>query len=408
MAATMTTEMAMNTTATPQNFTIMTLTPVRFMPPVPLYILIVTAISCVLSLFGSFAIFWTFFKFQTLRTTSRKLLLYLTIADFFTAAGYLMGVIRYWVDYTSGSGAKEDQCPKADAVCVAQSYITTCSSLCSFFWMIVISAYFIIAVVKQDVEAANRMMVPSHVICWGLPVFLTSLALGFGVLGEDLSYTSGGWCWITACDLSNDVKLLWMLATGKFWEFVTYMVLIVNYLLLKYFIWKRMRYHSSLRRQGISVPRSGEQLSGNDTMFIFVPIILLVLRIWGSLKFLITISLSPSQGGDHEFESNKGIEVLTLFQGIGDSGQAFWNFVLFCLMTPEVRVAILASFRQQFSWLRVDSITSDTSTASEESVNSQTRRLVPSITEEVREEYNRERTALYHKQFSNYDSTSLG
>jgi hypothetical protein len=43
-------------------------------------------------------------------------------------------------------------------------------------------------------------------------------------------------------------------------------------------------------------------------MFIFVPIILLVLRIWGSLKFLITISLSS------DFEKNAGVEVLTLLQ----------------------------------------------------------------------------------------------
>jgi NADH:ubiquinone oxidoreductase subunit H len=31
-----------------------------------------------------------------------------------------------------------------------------------------------------------------------------------------------------------------MLMTGKLWEFVTYMVLIVNYVLLKYFLWKRV------------------------------------------------------------------------------------------------------------------------------------------------------------------------
>jgi hypothetical protein len=35
--------------------------------------------------------------------------------------------------------------------------------------MIVISVYFIVAVVRRDVEAANKMMAPSHVICWGLP-----------------------------------------------------------------------------------------------------------------------------------------------------------------------------------------------------------------------------------------------
>jgi hypothetical protein len=77
-------------------------------------------------------------------------------------------------------------------------------------------------------------------ICF-LPVLIVSLALGFDVLGEDLSYTSGGWCWITECNrLPRATKLAWMLATGKFWEFATYIILIINYAMLKFVVWKRV------------------------------------------------------------------------------------------------------------------------------------------------------------------------
>jgi hypothetical protein len=99
---------------------------------------------------------------------------------------------------------------------------------------------------------------------------------------------------------------------------------------------------------------------------------------------------------------------LHFFQGIGDSGQGFWNFVLFCLLTSEVRVTIKQSFCSPPGRERYDSLSSNASGESTGSVNDgEPRRLIPSITAEIRDQYNKERTALYHKQFSNYDSTSL-
>lgn len=137
------------------------------LPLVPDYALMLTGISCIASIFGCVVIFSTFFRFPEYRSNSRKLLLYLTIADIFTAAGNLVGIVRYYIVFTVHGSVVSD-CNNQSILCRAQSYVTTVSNLSSFFWMCVISFYFIVAVVKTT-ETAERIMVASHVICWGLP-----------------------------------------------------------------------------------------------------------------------------------------------------------------------------------------------------------------------------------------------
>jgi G protein-coupled receptor 157 len=137
-------------------------------PLVPNYALLITGICCIASIIGCIAIFLTFYRFPEYRSNSRKLLLYLTIADIFTAIGNLAGVVRYYIVFLVIK-IKIGECSDPDIVCRAQSYVTTVSNLSSFFWMCVISFYFVIAIVNRDIATAEKMMVPSHVISWGLP-----------------------------------------------------------------------------------------------------------------------------------------------------------------------------------------------------------------------------------------------
>lgn len=60
------------------------------------------------------------------------------------------------------------------------------------------------------------------------------------VFGEDLSISSGPWCWIRGC-LDNNEIVKWMTITGKGWEISTYIVTAFLYIYLKYYMIKRVR-----------------------------------------------------------------------------------------------------------------------------------------------------------------------
>lgn len=70
------------------------------------------------------------------------------------------------------------------------------------------------------------------VVCvsWGIPFAITVAALSLHKIGYDASAVSVGWCWV---NIQAEDHVLWMLLTGKIWEFIAYVTLPVLYILIK-------------------------------------------------------------------------------------------------------------------------------------------------------------------------------
>lgn len=81
---------------------------------------------------------------------------------------------------------------------------------------------------------------PPSVLCssWGVPLAITVAAVSLGKIGYDASEVSVGWCWVSI-DASD--RVLWMLLTGKIWEFMAYLTLPVLYILIKRHIYIAVR-----------------------------------------------------------------------------------------------------------------------------------------------------------------------
>lgn len=82
---------------------------------------------------------------------------------------------------------------------------------------------------------------------WGVPLVLTVTAVSLGKIGYDASEVSVGWCWIR---IHASDRVLWMLLTGKIWEFMAYLTLPVLYVLIKRHIHTAVKteLHASLCR----------------------------------------------------------------------------------------------------------------------------------------------------------------
>ena len=179
-----------------------------------------TAISASLSILGTLAIISTYILWKDVRTSSRLILVYISIADFFTASGNLFSLF-FPVQSVS------------DPACKAQSVVTTCSSLWSFFWTTFLAVFLYVSVARRRPNIADNMLPVFHIFGWFVPLAIIFVALHYNVLGDDHDEFSAGWCWIAH---DAHYKTFWMLITGKAWEIAGYILISIFYAMLKWHI----------------------------------------------------------------------------------------------------------------------------------------------------------------------------
>lgn len=201
---------------------------------------------CVLSILGALVIILTFIRWKDVRTMSRRLLVFISIADFFTAAGNLTG-LAFNLDQplSEGDGNLTRNLTVFEMYhppfCVTQSFITTTSSLSSFFWTCILAWYLYLSLVHIRPDTFRRPwhFALMHFIGWGIPLACGIAALTKGALGADNKSVSAGWCFITQHDgFSHRQQIIWQLMVGKLWEILTYVIMIILYARIKIFVSK--------------------------------------------------------------------------------------------------------------------------------------------------------------------------
>lgn len=245
-----------------------------------------TTISASFSLLGTFLIIATFVAWKDFRSKSRRILVYISIADFFIAGGNLLGV--WLVDENSNA-------------CKAQSFISTCASLWSFFWTVFLGLYMYTAVASKQGNKADVMVKFFHVIGWGVPLVIVSVALGLGKLGKE-NVDTAGWCWIDG-RLKQEEKKIWMFITGKAWEISAYFLCSIFYLMLKC----RIRKEIYDNKKQFASPESKEAAIKAEKRLMLVPVTFILVRIWGTLRFILY-----TFAGVHSLNTTYGIVFLYL------------------------------------------------------------------------------------------------
>ena len=206
---------------------------------------IVAITSSLLSCLGSVLVVYVYARWPAVRSGSRAIITYLAIADFLTGFGYIMGSSNYlhYTSYGYESGttrADRDLCYNLfTPVCKIQSFITTTSSLMSFFWTLILGIYLYMTVVKSRIHLAQQLVPLYHVVAWGLPTVLVFIMLASGVLGY-APVASANWCFIGQID-DTATRIVLIFVGGKFLEVTTYVVVLVLYVDIKYRIRKDVR-----------------------------------------------------------------------------------------------------------------------------------------------------------------------
>ncbi|VDI42768.1 G protein-coupled receptor 157 [Mytilus galloprovincialis] len=283
---------------------------------------VITTISSLLSILGGLVLIWSYYVVPSTRNTVRLMLIALTLADILTASGYLMATMRW---YSIGLQNTNTCDSASDNFCKAQSFITTFSNIASFLWTSFIAIYLFICVwFSRVVDISGVMFTCVLVVAWGIPGIITTVALTMGVLGKNESVTgiNGVWCWLAVTSIDHN-GILWMLLAGKDWKILTYLITAILYILLK-----GKGFLNKIRRQQFIWSQISTGLRREDELFCLTWLVQYCLRIWGTARFILDIA---------KFNNYKVETVFFFLQSYGDSAQAFWNFILFCVCDQSVR-----------------------------------------------------------------------
>nr|XP_057939237.1 G-protein coupled receptor 157-like [Doryrhamphus excisus] len=277
---------------------------------------VVVLSSCALSFVGSSLIIVLYVTLAELRTTPRKLLLFLSVADWLSAVSYAYGVWRVF-----GSDSPD---------CIAQGAISTFANTSSFFWTVAIALYLYVFIVRSNQRAADSLVLLFHLVSWGVPLAITVAAVCLNKIGYNASEVSVGWCWVR---IHSPDRVLWMLLTGKIWEFLAYLTLPVLYILIKRHIHTAHAALSEYRPLLADRTPSHAYSSVADMKLTLIPIIFIVLRIWSTIRFVLLLVGSPA--GQNP--------VLVTLHGIGNTSQGAANCIMFVLFTTPVRTRLFAA-----------------------------------------------------------------
>ncbi|XP_037627968.1 G-protein coupled receptor 157 [Sebastes umbrosus] len=276
---------------------------------------VVVLCSCLLSFLGSSLIILTYVIWSDLRTTPRRLLVYLSVSDWLSAVSYAFGVWRVF---------------RTDSLdCVVQGAISTFSNTSSFFWTMAIAVYLYVFIVRASQRVADSLVCFFHFVSWGVPLAITIAAVCLNKIGYDASEVSVGWCWVS---IHAPDRVLWMLLTGKIWEFLAYLTLPVLYILIKRHIHIAHAALSEYRPILANRPPSHSFSSMADMKLTLIPIIFIVLRIWSTVRFILLLAGSPARQNP----------VLVTLHGIGNTSQGAANCIMFVLLTRPIRTRLCA------------------------------------------------------------------
>ena len=194
---------------------------------------VVSLVSSSLSIISSLCIIITYFLWPDIRSVSRQIIVLLSLADLFTALGYIVGSANH-LQYDRNDALNDNRSAACDTfarVCVVQSSITTWSSIASFWWTSILAFHLYITLVKEHIKLSGKLFSLYYFLAWATPTIVVMALLWTDQLGYSHVAVST-WCFISQKN-KKWLQIMLVLLGGKLWEVITYLIILVLYSLTK-------------------------------------------------------------------------------------------------------------------------------------------------------------------------------
>ncbi len=198
-------------------------------------------VTCLLSVIGSVTIISSYVFFKSLRTTTRLILVHLSIMDLGVAIANLVGVIVNFDAYYYNGETKDpmmhmpaihsDPSSLINTACITQAALAVYFTAGSFMWTLTMAIYMYFKIVQyRDRKLAERTYYASVVFSYVFPLVL----VGWKVSQQRLGYSGfdfRGWCGDKTIDPVTGKRHILMSVLGyNIWVFLIYTLVPIIYL----------------------------------------------------------------------------------------------------------------------------------------------------------------------------------
>lgn len=294
---------------------------------------IITNLTCIVSICGCLITCMLYLMYPDIRTTARKLLVCLSVANFIqNIAGILQAVTYY----------KTLQFPdERNYLCQAAASASVVGHVASALWTCAVTLYVFLFFSLQATVLANRMVYVFYAFCFGVPVLLAVDGRMSNVYGYDVTdilyFHHPALCWISD-RVANTLQ--WSLITIEGWIIAAYFICLVLFFVINCCLYCQ----SGQPGKGLSPVSSSEDMVQQMTtqaaarQLRYVPFIFCMLRVWGTAHFLFT-----------EYPTKRHLQAfdwLLVIRAFGDNLQGLANCILFCVTTAKIRRMVARNVRR--------------------------------------------------------------
>lgn len=200
--------------------------------------------SCCLSVVGAVSLFVCYYRLRKgcKTVTSRTLVMCIAVSDFFSAAGYLV-MSSYYLNsgilgQTHNLTAVFANYSTLVGLCSGQSFVTTTSSMWSFWWTAILAFHLNLGFVWHKWKWGRKLLPLYCTLAWTIPLILTIPALATGWLGLGCASASVTWCFVGVRDPSEGCRSITHsvleAVEGKVWEVSAFVLVSGLYLHIWY------------------------------------------------------------------------------------------------------------------------------------------------------------------------------
>ena len=214
-------------------------------------LLAVVAVCCVLSMLGSLLIILSYVFITEIRTTSRAILVHLSIADFGVACANFIGATVYFHGYLKLNNCEtlpaNNMCAVINGFCIAQAFFAGYFTLASVLWTLGLAVYI------YTLVATVYSTLPIHVarflfiFCWGMPLLIAVWLLQTDRLGYSPN-GGAGWCSLKLASERQEEQIFVVVFGNDLWIYTSFFMITILYLSSHYHILRTVSHARSYDR----------------------------------------------------------------------------------------------------------------------------------------------------------------
>ncbi|XP_065193448.1 G-protein coupled receptor 157-like [Sycon ciliatum] len=288
------------------------------------------ALTCsICSVVGSLLIILTYLAFHDIRSTSRQILAYLSLANLLASASIVWGV--------SGNLSQDSDSPS----CQAQSVLLIATGIADFLWNIGLAVYLYVIITKEGSRwGSNGCPKVLYAACWTPGVVIALVTYLQHHTGVDPgAINTAKWCIIKGPNSTNKVStndyVLWSMIVGDGWNILAIFSTLCLYIITKCHLYKETHHHQStfLTRGALN---AAHQI---DRKLTFIPITYFFLHIWSFIRTVMAVSRSNINSDMDSW----WYKILLGLQTFGDCSEGLANAIIFLVFSPKLRQRLKAA-----------------------------------------------------------------